>query len=109
MSIKTDGGDSSGSSTDEVVEILTDDFEDVLSSATVDAFVGGFAVALVLLLPPGQREIALTFAALAGVELSDTHGRKRVPIDVVREGKGGVAGFVVGAVGVGALRVSGYL
>lgn len=98
-----DGGD------EDVVDIVTDNVEEAVSSASADAFVGGIAVALFLLLPEGQRQIAGVFAALAGVELGDTHGRKKVPLDVLREGSGAVAGFVVGAVGATAAMALGYL
>jgi len=98
-----DGGD------DTVVDIVTENFEEAISSASADAFVGGFAIALFLLLPEGQRQIAAIFAALAGVELGDTHGRKKVPGDKIREGSGAAVGFAVGAVLALGAQSLGYL
>lgn len=109
MSVMTDGGgrsDGDGDDAfdgDDVVEavsenseVVRDYFEELMGSAKADSFVGGFAVGLFLMLPAGQREVAAIFAAMAGVELGDTHGRKKVPIQAVTQGKFGVVGLAVG-------------
>jgi hypothetical protein len=122
MSVMTDGG-SKGSDPDDGVfdgddavetveenaDIVRDYLDDVVGSAKLDSFVGGFAAGLFIVLPSGQREIAAMFAALAGVELADTHKRRMVPVELIGEGKYGVVGAAVGLlVGFGATSM-GYL
>ena len=115
MSVMNGGGDGSDDSeepfedmaeselVEDGVDIVRDYLDDAVGSAALDAFVGGFAVGLFITLPEGVRGVALLFAALAGVELSDAHARRKVPVDILREGYHGGAGVALGAAaGAGA-------
>lgn len=123
MGVMTDGGPKGDADPDddafdgedvvdtveENADIVRDYLDDVVGSAKLDSFVGGFAAGLFIVLPAGQREIAALFAALAGAELADTHKRRKVPMELIGEGKYGVVGAAVGMlVGFGATSM-GYL
>ena len=123
MSVMTDGGSKGDGKPDtdafdgedvvdaveENADIVRDYLDDVVGSAKLDSFIGGFAVGLFLVLPAGQREIAALFAALAGVELTDTHKRRKVPLEVIGEGKYGAVGAAVGLLLGTAATTMGYL